>query len=65
MIVAALRLSLSDLWNVYGTSRRKSIELNPQILKLDLSPNTVEGFHIPEVDWVVYCASVSGFAQCR
>jgi len=65
MIGAALRLSLSDSWNVYGTSKRKSSELNPQILKLDLSPNEVEGFHIPEVDWVIYCASVSGFVQCR
>ncbi len=65
MIGAALRLYLSDSWNVYATSRRKSIGLNQQILKLDLSPNAVEGFHIPEVDWVIYCASVSGFAQCR
>ncbi len=63
VIGAALWLSLSDSWNVYGTSRRKSIELNQQVLKLGLSPNAVEGFYIPEVDWVIYCASVSGFMQ--
>jgi len=65
MIGAAIRLHLSDSWNVYTTSRRESSGQDPQILELDISPNAVEGFRIPEVDWVIYCASVSGFAQCR
>jgi dTDP-4-dehydrorhamnose reductase len=65
-IGSALSSKLLGLgYNVFNTTRRKSVRGSTQSVFLNLAEPVICVDHLPDVDVAIICAAISSFADCR